>query len=132
MVNAADVWLGLRRPRAGDVVCDFMAGCGTIPVIAALPSARFPPCLCLGGDHDSTCIDEAAQNMAALRDLVASGDRATGVADMMLWDAKQLPLRDGCVDVGVTDLPFGKRCSVRGGVKNLFLQAFRDIARATR
>lgn len=108
-----------------------MAGAGTIPLIAACPVTHLPACLCLGGDSDAYCTTASTQNLAALYDLMAEGGRGHG-ADICRWDARHLPLRDGCVDVGVTDLPFGKRCSVRGGVGNLYFKVFEELARVVR
>jgi hypothetical protein len=52
---------------------------------------------------------QAEVNMASLR---ARPGRGAG-ADVMLWDAKAIPLRDRCVDIGAVDLPFGMQHVVK-------------------
>ena len=42
-----------------------------------------------------------------------------GEADVVQWDAMNLPLRSGCIDSLVADLPFGKRCGTHA--KNIHL-----------
>ncbi len=77
------------------VLLDPLAGSGTILELAAAehPGAVF----CLAGDHDK----------AACRRTWKNGG---GKVDVVQWDAMRLPLRTGCIDRLVTDLPFGKRC----------------------
>ena len=69
----------------------------------------------LGGDVDDAAVDCAAANAAA----AASSSRASrGVAALARWTVRRLPLRAGCADMVVTDLPFGVHCKAKGVNRN--------------
>ncbi|XP_059069141.1 uncharacterized protein LOC131073363 isoform X2 [Cryptomeria japonica] len=75
-----------------------MCGCGTIPLEAA---AYFSgQVMCLGGDTSSKAIAAAESNSREIKEL----------CDVLHWDATRLPLRSGCVDRIICDMPFGVRC----------------------
>ncbi|CAG2066259.1 unnamed protein product, partial [Timema podura] len=47
----------------------------------------------------------------------------------LTWDATKLPLRDGVVDLFISDLPFGKRCGSKKGNPHLYTNVVREMAR---
>lgn len=61
------------------------------------------------------------------------GPQGGGRASLLQWDARRLPVRDACLDVAVSDLPFGKRHKIKGGnLGHVYGQAFRECARSLR
>lgn len=100
---------------------------GTIPFIAATMPA-LAPVFGLGGDRDPEAVSCLAKNYRVL--VEERGQRSA--AGAVQWDARRLPVRDQCVDIVICDLPFGKRHKVRGGLRNLYKQAFRECARVVR
>jgi hypothetical protein len=81
------------------------SGCGTLPLEAAGALGAFA----LGGDVDDAAMECAAANVDA-----AECAAAEGVVALVRWTVRRLPLRVGCADVAVTDLPFGVHCKVQG------------------
>jgi 23S rRNA G2445 N2-methylase RlmL len=100
---------------------------GTIPLVAATAFQQAgAPVFGLGGDRDPLACGCASKNYQELK-------RQGGAAGLVQWDARRLPLRDGCLDVAVVDLPFGKKHKVKGGnLRHLYGQAFRECARSMR
>lgn len=135
--STASLFLAMCEPRVGgEIVCDFMAGIGTIPLVAAI--TPFPQVLGLGGDLAEEAGEHMLQNFVYLREamqgriaqesLEAAGRSA--MAALLRWDAQRLPLRDGVVDIGIVDLPFGRRHKNKGGkMVHLYQRAFREFAR---
>ncbi|GLJ50295.1 hypothetical protein SUGI_1071500 [Cryptomeria japonica] len=90
--------LQLGEVQPGHLILDPMCGCGTIPLEAA---AYFSgQVMCLGGDTSSKAIAAAESNSREIKEL----------CDVLHWDATRLPLRSGCVDRIICDMPFGVRC----------------------
>ena len=54
------------------------------------------------------------------------------VIDVAQWDATKLPLRSQCVDVVVSDLPFGKRIGSKTDNRVLYYRSLVELARVTR
>jgi 23S rRNA G2445 N2-methylase RlmL len=106
----------LTEPQATDIVLDPMAGAGTIlrERAEAMRSG-----LIIGGDVDARAL-EAARTNAGKQSALA------------LWDATRLPLRDGCVDVVVTNPPYGRKHEAIGGLDRLYARMVREIARVLR
>lgn len=52
--------------------------------------------------------------------------------DVAQWDATRLPLREQCVDIMVSDLPFGKRIGSKTDNRVLYFHALLEMARVTR
>jgi tRNA G10 N-methylase Trm11 len=138
--STARLFLAMCQPRAGEVVCDFMAGVGTIPFVAAAMPLPFPQVLALGGDESEEAMGHMRQNFTYLREEMGGCISSTGegegraaVVGLARWDARYLPLREGVVDVGIVDLPFGKRHKHKGGrMVHLYERAFREMARVIR
>lgn len=116
------------QAKAGDVIVDPMAGCGTLPELgAATLSSIGSPCFCIGGDSAMVAIHKARANLCAAR------ERGGGaLVDLVHWDATKLPLRDGCVDRFLTDLPFGKRMGSKATNRTLYPHAVREMRRSLR
>ena len=94
----------------------------------------YPPVLGLGGDQCPEAAGFASQNYRHLRDSMdCRGLGHAPAAGLARWDARLLPLRDACVDVGIVDLPFGKKHRAKGGsMLQLYQRAFREFARVVR
>lgn len=54
------------------------------------------------------------------------------VVDVAQWDATRLPLRSQCVDVVVSDLPFGKRLGRKADNRVLYYHSLVELARVTK
>lgn len=138
--STARLFLAMCQPRVGEVVCDFMAGVGTIPFVAAGMPPPFPQVFALGGDESEEAMGHMRQNFTYLREEMGEcisskgeGDGRAAVVGLAQWDARCLPLRQGVVDVGIVDLPFGKRHKHKGGrMVHLYERAFREMARVIR
>lgn len=103
--STAFLMLQLARYSHGDIICDSMCGVGTIPVCIADYSEN--SVFALGGELDSLPVSKAGLNAASLTGGPNSGSRYVNVCQ---WDSTRLPLRDGCIDSFVVDMPFGVRC----------------------
>lgn len=146
----------LARPtKADSVLVDSMAGIGTVPIELF---AQWPSVLCLSGDSSMNALESASPNVQYARALLTEGTvppgprgwaekrRAPaererplparrgerGTCECLRWDASSLPLRLGCVDVAVVDLPFGERCGNKGQLGRLYSAALAQLARALR
>ena len=92
--------------------------------------------------HDAAAVDaDAAAIAAAVAAHAAAAARSAaaqrrlssmGPAEFMRSDAARLPLRSGCVDVAVVDLPFGVRCGSSSLNKRLYPYALSELARVVR
>lgn len=107
----------LSRPRERDRVLDPFCGAGTL----LLERAAVGPFGALaGGDIDREVVSTAAANSGAARLPVA----------LEQWDALALPLPEHCVDVVLTNPPFGKRVAIPGDAPDPFYRRFlREIRR---
>jgi tRNA G10 N-methylase Trm11 len=107
--------LALACLKPGDVVLDPCGGINSIPVEASLCERG---CVGIGGDIvvlQTTFREIASRYSAAAKSYnrnTSCGCRASrsGVSEILAWDAAFLPLRDGCVDCIISDLPFGQKC----------------------
>lgn len=139
--STAHLFLAMCNPCVGDVVCDFMAGVGTVPLVAAIAPPPSPQTFSLGGDQSDEAWINMQQNFDFLREKMhgcvdnrcTQGKGRSAVVGLARWDSRRLPLRDGIVDVGIVDLPFGKRHKHKGGpMLHLYERAFREMARVIR
>ena len=110
--------------RTGDVFVDPAGGSGTLPLEADLTFG--PGVFAITGDACPEAAAAAAANSAAARKEGRWG------ADVILWDARRLPLRRGVVDRIASDLPFGNKCRSVGNKSSLFALAPREVGRVLR
>ncbi|CAN8026180.1 unnamed protein product, partial [Ixodes persulcatus] len=117
--------------RPGDIVCDPMCGGGSIPIEAAI---NWPDTITLCGDNHELAVQRTSANLVALNDKRAASDEKTGnlPADLLRWDVNRLPLRNGSVDIFVTDLPFGKRMGSRPDNRTLYPKLLAELGRVAR
>jgi len=119
----------------GDIILDPMAGCGSIPIEGAIASNN--EAYFIGSDIWAPAVRRQVQNVDHLNRVAKEVD--DGVSTLMIdttqFDCTNLPLRDGSIDIVVTDLPFGKRISEGMlGVDNrtLYAETLRELARVVR
>jgi tRNA (guanine6-N2)-methyltransferase len=120
-IAAAMVRLAEARP--GHVVLDPMCGAGTILAehIAAARAVRGEHRTPLGGDLDFGAARAAAINL-----------RRVGPAHVLRWDARRLPLADGCVDRVVSNPPFGKQLETPEAIGPLYRAMIPEYDRVLR
>ncbi len=94
----------LSEPRPGDVVLDPMCGAGTI-LRERADAGRAG--VVLGGDIDAGALAAARAN---------AGKKPA----LARWDATRLPLRDRCVDVVITNPPYGRQHEALPGIERLY------------
>ncbi|KAJ9459487.1 putative THUMP domain-containing protein 3-like [Diplonema papillatum] len=152
MIPIAHALVSLSDIVSGDVVCDPMAGSGTTLLEAALQRGAIPSFI-IGGDASAGECTTAALNAdsfvevqrhlelpppAADARTADDGckkrrvDPARGAAPAVAvcqWDATRLPLRSSSVDVVLSDLPFGNRCSFKAKLFPLLLCEFARVLR---
>ncbi|MBD3292747.1 MAG: methyltransferase domain-containing protein, partial [Armatimonadia bacterium] len=106
----------LTRPTDGQVVLDPMCGAGTLLVERArLPSPR----LMIGADLFAEPLDMARANV-----------EAAGVeAALINWDARQMCLARGTVDVVVCNMPWGRRIGSHRVNRHLYPGFVRELER---
>jgi len=103
------------------LLLDPMAGCGTIPLEGHFSLDNRGS---MAGDLDADAVQAAHHNGCCL-----ARHHGLSSPDVLRWDARRLPLRGGCVDRVVCDMPFGNIC---GRVKHrfpLYLSALQEIGR---
>lgn len=92
-VAHAMVWLS--DPKSTDIFVDPCCGSGTI----LSERATYPANQIVGGDISDVVTNVAKSNLDDLK------------VQMNVWDGRELPFTNGCVDKIVTNLPFGKQIS---------------------
>ena len=108
------------------LVCDPFAGGGTL----GLEACSFWPVFSINGDVHEKEVARLGRSLAgAAGQASASASHRCGA---LLWDAKALPLRDGCVDSVVCDLPWGQRSGSRAENAALYPAAVQEWARVLR
>ncbi|NXR08933.1 THUM3 protein, partial [Semnornis frantzii] len=101
--------LRLCDPQPTDIIVDPMCGTGAIPIEGA---TEWPSCYHIAGDNNPQAVKRAANNICSLlkKQEIKESSTAPGIPlDIIQWDICNLPLRTGCVDIIVSDMPFGKR-----------------------
>ncbi|KAH9395755.1 THUMP domain-containing protein 3 [Tyrophagus putrescentiae] len=110
----------LANVQPGDIVCDPLCGSGVIPVETA---HSWPQTFLLACDNYPVAIEKTLDNV-----------RANGMhkSTILWWDSTRMPLKDGSVDVFITDLPFGKRLGSKEINKTLYPALFAEMSRCLR
>lgn len=81
----------------------------------------------LGGDNYGQAVKRSRDN---INNLLRKGKSMA--VDVAQWDATKLPLRSQCVDVVVSDLPFGKRSGSKTDNRVLYYRSLVELARVTK
>ena len=125
--SIASLLYHISGAKKGDIIVDPCAGMNTIPNEGALRG-----CFALGGDV-AMCCDHGLGNIASsyFRDVLKYQleKNWSGAADVLSWNASLIPVRDGCVDCIISDLPFGVRCMSAAKLKSFLPLFFSECAR---
>jgi 23S rRNA G2445 N2-methylase RlmL len=117
--SVARAMVRLSQPRAEDVVLDPLCGAGTLLVERGLAG---PHAELLGGDRDPSAVSRARGNV-----------RAAGLqAPIKEWDARELPLEDGSVDVVLSNPPFGKQVDLPSDPERFHRELVGEMGRVLR
>ena len=101
MTTAFDSFFRLANIQPGEIVCDPMCGGGSIPIEGAL---AFNQGFFFGGDFHEKASERTGNNLKHHNRKLQT--------DCIQWDATNIPMRDNCVDVLVSDLVSQKFRSV--------------------
>ena len=153
--TTAHTLLKIANCQPYEIVLDPCAGIGTIPIEADM---YFSSDVCnrerkgrriIGFGGDIVLHEPQISTAAAAMAETAAGDVATsstgrdvrayslaatttssmGSSLLAAWDATFLPVRSGCVDAVVSDLPFGQQCLSAGALTQLLPLIMRQCAR---
>ena len=115
-----DTGADVTQRGAAGILLDPMCGCGTICAQAQCRAAgaRSNSMFSIAADIDGHAVALAAHNL-----------RARPRCDVLQCDARRLPLRSGCIDAIVTDMPFGKRMGDGSMNRELYPAVVREVAR---
>jgi 23S rRNA G2445 N2-methylase RlmL len=117
--TVAAAMVRLAKAHPGQIVVDPMCGAGTILAEQLVAAGRFhAPLEVWGGDSEFAAVRSAAINL-----------RRLGEARLCRWDARRLPLPDGCVDHVISNPPFGKQLSSPSEVRPLYRSVVREYDR---
>jgi 23S rRNA G2445 N2-methylase RlmL len=118
---AAMVRVAAVKPR--QVVVDPMCGAGTLlaELLAYADRFREQSCRVLGGDLEFAAARAAAMNL-----------RRLGAPMICQWDARQLPLPSGEVDLVLSNPPFGKQLASPDELVPLYSAMIREYHRILR
>ena len=120
--------LRVAKVELGDIVLDPMGGSGAIPVenmACWRDNEWFSFSLC--SDILETILPKAKTNMG-----IFQSDNGGPPSDLLIFDVTNGALREGSIDVVVSDLPFGKRHGNKYLNRTLYPKILRDLARITR
>ena len=113
--------------QSGDIVIDPMCGSGSIPIEAA---QEWSCCCHLAGDNSNVAVNKCLSNVAHVnKEKNSIDDAIKAPVDIFHWDVRKLPLKNGAVDVFVTDLPFGKRLGSKMNNRALYPSMLKEMAR---
>ncbi|XP_013864492.1 tRNA (guanine(6)-N(2))-methyltransferase THUMP3 [Austrofundulus limnaeus] len=122
--------LRLCKLQESDVVIDPMCGTGAIPLEGAI---EFNSSFYIAGDNHDMAVNRTVNNICHIQKRRAAKGSTPGLPiDTVQWDICNLPIRTGSVDVGVTDMPFGKRIGSRKKNWDLYPSCLREMARVCR
>ncbi|XP_053576749.1 tRNA (guanine(6)-N2)-methyltransferase THUMP3 [Bombina bombina] len=123
--------LRLCNLQPSDIVIDPMCGTGAIPIEGV---NEWPRSFFLAGDNNLQAVNRAAGNIGSLlRRQQSPNSSPQGLPiDTVHWDISRLPLRNGSVDVIITDMPFGKRIGSRKKNWDLYPACLREMSRVCR
>lgn len=116
--------------QTGDILCDPM--CGTSSIAIECIGSHQPPCFNLCGDISKKLLKKSFTNWEEYLERRGGAGGLDSSLDLMKWDVTRLPLKDECVDVVVTDLPFGKRVGSKISNWQLYKGMLQECARVVR
>ncbi|KAI7879746.1 S-adenosyl-L-methionine-dependent methyltransferase [Lichtheimia hyalospora FSU 10163] len=111
----------LADPQPGQVVFDMCCGTGTIPIEGA---AAYPDTMWFGSEVKVKTLSEKAQGNVKHAGL--------SNVDLFLADGRQLCMRDACVDIIISDWPWGLREGSFSTIQKLYPRFMRQIERVLR
>jgi predicted RNA methylase len=111
----------LSDPSPEDTVLNVACGSGSLAIERALVGKAEKIMAC---DNDLDMVEMALQNIAAAK--------LDDVIEVRAWDAGELPLPTGSVDVALADLPFGHRVGSHADNRELYPDLFREVARVVK
>ena len=117
--SVAAAMVFLSQPKPDDVFVDPMCGAGTIILERALIERHT---LLIAGDSSPESISATRENIG----------RKHKPREILLWDARQLPLETASVDRIVTNLPFGRKVAAGTDLEALYTQALNEFSRVLR
>lgn len=117
--SMAAAMVRLTRPSPDDVFLDPLCGTATLLIERGLFGRHR---LLIGGDIDQAAIMAAQENI---------GPRHKP-RDLLLWDARRLPLATGSVDCIASNLPFGRQLSRPQDLPELYRRLAAEMARLLR
>jgi len=91
----------LAAIHPGEIIVDPLAGCGTIPQIAA---ECWPLAYYFIGDIAKIAIEKSTKNQEWI-EMQTHQSRC----EIIEWDSRKLPFAINSIDAIITDMPFGKR-----------------------
>jgi tRNA (guanine10-N2)-dimethyltransferase len=113
MPRIARALVNIAQVRLDERLLDPFAGTGGILVEACLIGAKG-----IGVDVQKSLISGAAANVAGQS------------CDLILGDAKRLPLQDDSIDAAVLDIPYGRSAAIRAKSKDeLLMKGVRELHR---
>jgi len=121
--------LRLCRIKKGDVICDPMCGTSAIPIESAM---NWVNCYHLGGDFHEKAIERTVLNVSNIQDKLLAENKSSLKIDAVQWNIQHFPLKDQCVDVFASDLPFGVRMGSRSNNRTLYPCLLSEMARTGR
>ena len=83
----------MANVQPGDLVCDPMCGGGSIPIEGAI---SYKQGFYFAGDMHEKAVERTRDNLKTFDSKIPS--------DGIQWDVTNIPLRDNCLDVLITDL----------------------------
>ena len=110
--------------QPGDIVIDPMCGCGAIPIEG---TSEWKSSYFLAGDNAHPAVVRSISNVNYL-----NKKSVLHPVDVLKWDATNLPLKTGTVDVFVTALPFGKRVGSQTDNRELYPAVLKELARVSK
>ena len=111
----------LSDPTPDDTVLNVACGSGSLAIERAIASDAAQILAC---DNDMDMIETALQNISS-----AGLDERV---EVRAWDATEIPLSTGSVDVALADLPFGHKVGNHRDNRELYPDLFKEVARVVK
>lgn len=116
--------LRVANIQTGDIIMDPMAGSGAIPVECCYGWGEEWLAFTLAGEIESKPLCKCKVNLDSFR--------AGPPRDILQLDLRGSPIRDACIDVIVSDLPFGRRHGSKKHNRSLYPELLSEMGRMVR